>query len=64
MKVDNMREEHEERLIQNAEKAAAEQKAAEEALKASEPRKPYGFIAVSIGNGLGEILGNRSRLSD
>ena len=56
MKVDNMREEHEERLIQNAEKAAAEQKAAEEALKASEPRKPYGFIAVSIGNGLGEIF--------
>ena len=56
MKVDNMREEHEERLIQNAEKAAAEQKAAEEAKKADEPRKPYGFIAVSIGDGLGEIF--------
>lgn len=56
MKVDNMREEHEERLIQNAEKAAAEQKAAEEAKKADEPRKPYGFIAVSIGSGLGEIF--------
>ena len=31
MKVDNMREEHQERLIQNAEKVAKEQKAAEEA---------------------------------
>lgn len=60
MKVDNMREEHHERLIQNAEKVAAEQKA-EEAAKAAkaqkeEPRKPYGFIAVSMGDGLGEIF--------
>ena len=35
MKIDNMREEHEERLIMNAEKGAAEQKAADEA-KAAE----------------------------
>ncbi len=60
MKIDNMREEHEERLIMNAEKVAAEQKAADEAkaLKAAkaEPRKPYGFIAVSVGEGLGEIF--------
>jgi len=60
IKIDNMREEHEERLIQNAEKAAAEQKAedqvkAESAAK-DEPRKPYGFIAVSVGDGLGEIF--------
>ncbi len=60
IKIDNMREEHEERLIMNAEKAAAEQKAADEvkaqeAAKA-EPRKPYGFIAVSVGEGLGEIF--------
>ncbi|MGN0158118.1 MAG: DAK2 domain-containing protein [Brotaphodocola sp.] len=60
MKIDNMREEHEERLIMNAEKAAAEQKAASEEKAAeaaeSEPRKPYGFIAVSVGEGLGEIF--------
>ena len=56
MKVDNMREEHQERLIQNAEKIAAQQKAEEEAAKKEEPRKPYGFIAVSIGEGLGEIF--------
>lgn len=60
MKIDNMREEHQERLIMNAEKMAAEQKAADEqkakeAAKA-EPRKPYGFIAVSVGDGLGEIF--------
>ena len=57
MKVDNMREEHHERLIQNAEKVAAEQKAAEAAkAQKEEPRKPYGFIAVSMGDGLGEIF--------
>lgn len=63
MKIDNMREEHEERLIQNAEKAAAEQKAQDaakaaeaEAADSEEPRKPYGFIAVSVGDGLGEIF--------
>ena len=44
MKIDNMREEHQERLIKESEK------------KADEPRKPYGFIAVSIGEGLGEIF--------
>ncbi len=60
MKIDNMREEHHERLIQNSEKMAKEQKEAdlaEEAKKAaSEPRKPYGFITVSIGKGMGEIF--------
>lgn len=57
MKIDNMREEHEERLIMNAEKVAAEQKAADEAKAAkAEPRKAYGFIAVSVGEGLGEIF--------
>lgn len=54
MKIDNMREEHHERLIQNAEKAAAAER--EEQKKKEEPRKPYGFIAVSIGEGLGEIF--------
>jgi hypothetical protein len=55
MKIDNMREEHQEKLIRDAEKLAAEQ-AKEEAEKAAEPRKPIGFIAVSIGEGLNQIF--------
>lgn len=57
MKIDNMREEHHERVIKDAEKLAAkqaEEKKAEEASK--EPRKAMGFIAVSIGQGLNEIF--------
>ncbi len=53
MKVDNMREEHQERVISNAEKAAKEQ--AEQAKK-DEPKKKYGFISVSAGEGLSEIF--------
>ena len=57
MKIDNMREEHQEKLIKDAEKLAAKQKAeAEEKKKAAEPRKPVGFIAVSVGEGLNEIF--------
>ena len=56
MKIDNMREEHQERLIKNAEKMAEQQKADEEQAKASEPRKEYGFVAVSVGEGLDEIF--------
>ncbi|MDD3252404.1 MAG: DAK2 domain-containing protein [Lachnospiraceae bacterium] len=56
MKIDNMREEHQERLIQNAEKVAEEQKVAAAARTAEGPRKEYGFIAVSVGEGLGEIF--------
>ena len=58
IKIDNMREEHQEKLIKEAEKIAKAQKAEEEAqkAKAEEPRKPYGFIAVSVGDGLGEIF--------
>lgn len=51
MKIDNMREEHEEKLIRDAEKIAKEQKAKEKA-----EQKEYGFIAVSIGEGLNEIF--------
>ena len=51
MKIDNMREEHEEKLIRDAEKLAEEQKA-----KAKEEQKEFGFIAVSIGEGLNEIF--------
>ena len=53
MKVDNMREEHQEKLIKDAEKAAAQQ-ASEK--KKKEPRKSVGFIAVSIGEGMNEIF--------
>ncbi|MCU6695972.1 DAK2 domain-containing protein [Laedolimicola ammoniilytica] len=49
LKIDNMREEHEEKLIKDASKIAAQQ-------KAEEPRKEMGFISVSIGEGIGEIF--------
>ncbi len=51
MKIDNMREEHNERL-----EMAASAAPAQEAPKAKEPRKEYGFIAVSVGEGLSEIF--------
>ncbi len=54
MKIDNMREEHQERLIQNAEQEALRQKEKEQ--EEQEPRKANGFIAVSVGEGLGEIF--------
>ena len=57
MKIDNMREEHKEKLIKEAQKAEAEKKAAEEAAKKpAEPKKKYGFISVSAGVGLSEIF--------
>ena len=55
IKIDNMREEHQERLIKDAEKAAAQQ-AAKEAPVSTEPEKEMGFVAVSIGEGLNEIF--------
>ena len=56
IKIDNMREEHQEKLIKDAEKLAKEQAEAEEAKKTAEPKKPMGFIAVSIGDGMNEIF--------
>ena len=59
IKIDNMREEHNERLIKNASQIAAreKQKAEEEKKrKAQEERKPYGFISVCAGEGLEEIF--------
>lgn len=56
IKIDNMREEHQEKLIKDAEKLAAQQKAEEEESKADEPRKEMGFISVSIGEGMNEIF--------
>ena len=52
MKVDNMREEHKEKVIHEQDrKKAAEQEAAKE-----EPKKPFGFLAVSVGEGLNDIF--------
>ena len=51
MKIDNMREEHHEKVIKDAEKVA---KAETEAK--SEPEKEVGFIAVSAGEGLSDIF--------
>jgi len=57
MKIDNMREEHQEKLIKDAETKAMEQKRTEkEQIKSAEPRKAVGFIAVSVGEGLDEIF--------
>lgn len=53
IKIDNMREEHQEKLIKDAEKVAAQQ-AEEDAKKA--PKKEVGFISVSIGEGFGDIF--------
>lgn len=59
MKIDNMREEHNERLIANASQiAAAEVSSTEkkETVKKEEKRKEVGFVAVSIGEGINEIF--------
>lgn len=57
MKVDNMREEHEERVIQDSERLAKEQAAQPNpAEEETSERKPYGFITVSCGDGLSEIF--------
>ncbi len=54
MKIDNMREEHNERVIRGSEAITGEQEAAPPAKE--EPRKPVGFIAVSVGAGMDEIF--------
>lgn len=57
MKVDNMREEHEERLIANASKVAGDNKETEHKEAAEEiVNEKYGFISVSAGDGLTEIF--------
>ncbi|MDO5573357.1 MAG: DAK2 domain-containing protein [bacterium] len=83
MKIDNMREEHQEKLFKLAEKdeqskTEAKKEAAEEVkekkqdvpqeekqtasakaaapVKNDEPMKPYGFVAVSIGEGMNAIF--------
>ena len=49
IKIDNMREEHQEKLIKDAERLAEEQ-------AKQMPRKEVGFICVSVGDGMGEIF--------
>lgn len=49
MKIDNMRLEHHEKVIKEAEKMAAQQ-------AAQEPAKEVGFISVSVGDGMGQIF--------
>lgn len=65
IKIDNMREEHQEKLIKDAQKVAAEQKAENDkrrsmqdskAEKEQKPKKDMGFVSVSIGEGLNEIF--------
>lgn len=60
MKIDNMREEHHERLIKDAENLArkqAEEKKSKEQEKGKEKaKKEVGFISVSIGEGINEIF--------
>jgi DAK2 domain fusion protein YloV len=59
IKIDNMREEHNEKLIKDAAKIAKEQKA-EAVTKSQEvkpmPKKDFGFISVSVGDGMNEIF--------
>ena len=59
IKIDNMREEHQEKLIKDAEKLAKEQAEADAKEKeeaAQQPRKDMGFISVSAGDGLSEVF--------
>lgn len=64
IKIDNMREEHQEKLIKDSQKLAAQQKAEEEAYEAAKadekinnmPAKEMGFVSVSIGEGMNEVF--------
>lgn len=56
MKIDNMREEHNEKLIKDAEKIIAKQEEEKKAAINNAPRKEVGFIAVSVGDGINEIF--------
>ncbi len=60
MKIDNMREEHHERLIKDAENLAKKQsedrKSKDQESHKEKPKKEVGFISVSIGEGINEIF--------
>ncbi len=58
MKIDNMREEHREKVIHEQEKAIAaerEQQIAKSSVS-EEPQKEFGFVAVSVGEGINNIF--------
>lgn len=55
MKIDNMREEHNERVIRDADRKAQKQKEAEKQAEEM-PHKEHGFISVSVGDGLNDIF--------
>lgn len=55
MKIDNMREEHRETLFKNSGKDRGPDILPAETAK-TEPPKQYGFISVSVGDGLNEIF--------
>lgn len=54
MKIDNMRLEHQEKLFKMSDRSDAVQEETQQ--KAEQPKKETGFIAVSVGNGINEIL--------
>lgn len=59
MKIDNMRIEHHERVISQSERDEAEKQEEERQQRKTahaEPRKKYGFITVSMGDGLKKLL--------
>lgn len=57
MKIDNMREEHQEKVIREAERAqAAQQKQEETPQEQPKELKETGFISVSIGDGIADIF--------
>lgn len=56
MKIDNMREEHREKVIMEQDKELAKQREKEAEQKNTEPKKPFGFVAVSVGQGLNQIF--------
>lgn len=55
MKIDNMREEHREKVIMEQDREIAKQREQDEERK-DEPKKPFGFVAVSVGDGLNQIF--------
>lgn len=56
LKIDNMRLEHQEKLFKMSEKENASKQQPEAENKPAEPQKDYGFIAVSVGDGINEIF--------